>query len=300
MQIGPALYRRHATRAAWWAWRSSAAGIGGSQVAGLFGLSPFAPRRDGDAVPNGAEGLALEPLILRRAVAVEGLPPLDDVGPDGGCWTVEHPAHPWRRASLDGLALDGGGAPVYFAEAKAVLLGQRALWDDGLALHVEMQVLYSVALTGLPALVAALFVPAWSIPAGADLARVAALSELRVWWIDPSETPQEPAERVAPLTWGERARALLDAVDGCWARGETHLLPALVVPDPRGPLREGGADEARLLTRYLDAKTAGDLAAAEMADLRIAILAAIGEGYSGLRAGERLARVSKNGALRVR
>lgn len=202
-------------RAAWLEWRRG--GLGGSDVAGVLGLSPWSTpfsvwwskvrslEDDDDAVRR--RGRLLEPAVLQWAkeelesdTLVKGRP-------------IVHDQLTWARATPDGwTGIDEGleGKTVQFFDDD-----WGPSWTDQVPLHVRIQVVWYLAISG------------------ARVWRVAALSmiqsEFRIFEVYPDE---------------ELADRLLEVAGKWWA---DH-----VVADVAPELDTGAATRSYLLERYAD------------------------------------------------
>lgn len=274
--------------AAWLAWRAEEDAVGGSEVPRLLGIASFkAPIHRAAS----SAGHALEPLILARAARIRGWGPIEQG------WCVRSTVEPWRRGSLDALVFDSHDAQARLVvEAKAVFLGQAALWRDGLPDHVLVQALWYMAITGLPVTVVALLVPAWGLGSEPD-AVVAECAELRFHDLTLEEH-------------GERAALIVEAVRQVRA-GRLHF--AAYSPPPRDLPEQGTMADADLVASWLASRQAvadGVNAMRAARDLRQTTTAhhkilsdrlrlRVGPGNTLLAGGWRVS-VGKNNAIKVR
>lgn len=129
-------------------------GIGGSDVAALFGVSPWVspyslyldklgelPERGDSAVLEA--GRDLEPMTRRRYIADTGREIVDCQG------QYQHPEHRWMLATTDGTILpcdDHDGAGVF--EGKTTNPYAKGEWEDGPPLYYLTQVTHYMVVTG--------------------------------------------------------------------------------------------------------------------------------------------------------
>jgi putative phage-type endonuclease len=148
------------TRAEWLAWRQG--GVGGSDVAGLLGLSRWAsplsiyyakttPVSDGEASEAARWGTLLEQPIAREWEVRTGLHAVGEQA-----LAVDDSA-PWRRATLDALVaehplasdeLPAADSGTYLGTLQIKTTGAFG-WDE-IPLAYQVQVQWELAVTGLP------------------------------------------------------------------------------------------------------------------------------------------------------
>lgn len=293
-------------RAAWMRWRRALAAdgsgpkIGGSQVPMILGRSPFGgpadvvarcadgllSDQDEETLPaNMAAGHIGEQLLLDRMAALLEPASLDRqvgvVGPLG-----------WDVVSLDGLADEGQEEVTW--EIKLVFQGQRDHYRAGLADYVEDQVAWGLGVTGLEkARVGVGFIRAFDARELPDLREAVLCCELRIFTlrvgveIDPAHIEQL---REYVSLWRE-----LHLIGGVPPRDAPPYTPPIPEEIGRLPLLEGGFDDGLLLARYAEAKATE----AELPRMRSEILARVLPQHSGLRAGGRIARVTRSGQVRL-
>lgn len=129
-------------------------GIGGSDVAALFGVSPWAspytlyldklgqlPKRDDTAVLQ--VGHELEPLTRRLYMDATGREVVE-------CQQqMQHPEHPWMLATRDGIIApcdDHSGEGVF--EGKTTNPYSKGAWDDGPPLYYVLQATHYMVVSG--------------------------------------------------------------------------------------------------------------------------------------------------------
>lgn len=140
----------------WIEWRRK--GIGGSDAAGIAGISPWASPMsvwlskvglDGDGAEQSEAmrwGILLEPIVIQEFENRSSLFVRHRQT------QVVHPQHEWMRATLDGVVRDTLDPSI---EALGVYEGKtagdwgRAAWDDGVPEHYIVQVMHQMAITGL-------------------------------------------------------------------------------------------------------------------------------------------------------
>lgn len=131
-------------------------GIGGSEVAALFGASPWASpyslylEKIGEGAPDEDTvylemGRELEPMTIRRYEAATGRA----VEPNKQ--SLEHAEHPLLRCTPDGfITLCDGRDERGIYEGKIVGIHNKTEWDDGqIPIHVQIQAQHNMLVTGL-------------------------------------------------------------------------------------------------------------------------------------------------------
>ncbi len=154
-------------RRAWLAWRRG--GIGGSDAAAIVGLDPYRgpmsvwlskTGRLGDDEDEDLEyvmwGNLLEPAIAQQFEKRTGLlVPLS-----ARALMLEHSAHPWMRATIDGLVTEAGAdpdglgpihgaTPLGVVEIKTVAGFKSGAWAESVPEHFQLQCQHQLAVTGL-------------------------------------------------------------------------------------------------------------------------------------------------------
>lgn len=251
LDIAPGRVVQYHSQEDWRAARVAGHAIGGSAVAAILGVSPFATpmdewwRRQPDAPPVTEtqamrRGTVLEPAVLR--LWAESDSPARHVEWCDGL-IIRHAVHPWAIGSVDALHLDDGelGLVEIKTTSRAAGWGPGGVieaWDDAatdaVPAHYALQAYWYLECTGLPWL---------------DLVAMLPRFELTHYRLMRDEAVQSRLlERVG--AWRERhlvrgERPPLDGSDGASAALQSaHASPAKVDV-------EATADDERLLEKLL-------------------------------------------------
>lgn len=254
-------------------------GIGGSEVAAVLGLSPWAgPHRvwlekhdlitDDEASIRMRVGQRLEELVIEL---LGELSPFTRARPYPV--TITHPDHEWWRVNLDGIVVDSN--EIILIEAKAPDGHQWTPWhEEGVPLHYICQVQYALGATGLQrAVVPALF--------GNDRFD---------WWV--IERDEEDIATIAEHVGAFWERCIvggeppdIDASEDCRA----WLVNRYGEGDERAVPVDLDADADRWVRAMRRAKEVTDKAALVKREAQNRLLAAIGDARVGTTpAGERV------------
>jgi hypothetical protein len=274
---------------AWLAERQ--AHIGGTDAAAILGLSPwagpwdvFSSKRHGtqqerspEELVKLAEGRRWERHVLEEYMLERPAVQLLD---QPGILHVTHAAHPWASASPDALGTEFPSGVMGGVEAKAYgdpdqWNGERVIvhappLEEGvwpIPVHVAVQVLWYLEVTGLPWWDVAVLLP-----------RQRRMPECRVYRVYSDAARQrELLERVGE--WRERhlvagVEPTIDGSEACLR----HVV-GKYDPDPDKPVRAATEEEAALVAAYASLGRQIQDREASRAQVRNELLAAIGAGY---------------------
>lgn len=129
-------------------------GIGGSDVAALLGISKWKSALElwlektgqGDALVQENEamqwGTIMEPVIRTHFSEITGKPVVEVKA------ILQHPAHPYMLANIDGLTVDDAGNPAIL-EIKTASEYKRSEWEQGVPVYYQTQVQHYLCVAGI-------------------------------------------------------------------------------------------------------------------------------------------------------
>ena len=129
-------------------------GIGGGDVAALLGISKWKTELElwlektgqADALMQENEamqwGTIMEPVIRKHFLEVTGKPVVEVKA------ILQHPAHPYMLANIDGLTVDDEGNPAIL-EIKTASEFKRGEWENGVPAYYQTQVQHYLCVTGI-------------------------------------------------------------------------------------------------------------------------------------------------------
>ena len=129
-------------------------GIGGSDVAALLGISKWKTELElwlektgqGDALVQENEamqwGTIMEPVIRTHFSEITGKPVVEVKA------ILQHPAHLYMLANIDGLTVDDEGNPAIL-EIKTASEYKRSEWENGVPVYYQTQVQHYLCVAGI-------------------------------------------------------------------------------------------------------------------------------------------------------
>jgi len=282
-----------AERATWLEERRK--GLGGSDVAAVLGLSPWATPFDVwvdkvDPLPDEDSSVKRRGRLLERAVGEWAAEELERILEPAA--HLVHPVHTWARGTPDFWLTDPNAYPFAQARDRLGLECKTARYMDGwgepgavleVPPHYRVQALWYLAISEAPAWVVAVF----------------GTTEERWELLELDRATEAPLlERLLEVagSWWERHVVGGDPPELDLSRGASRWLQRR--HPTGGELRDAVGGELELLERYREAKELERVAVAERKALEVRLKAAIGDA-GGLRSELGSVRWSRYDARRL-